>query len=112
MIEDIRRDYTVPLQAEEAFGTFVGRVVAWEPPHRLVFTWQIGFGREPVPESTRASEIEVRFEPADPGSSRLLFEHRGIDRHGAQAADYRAALDPDEGWDLILGRYLDLAGRS
>lgn len=155
MIEDIRRDYTVPLQAEEAFGTFVGdfsrwwpredtwggdalewigieprvggrcfergphglqcdwgRVVAWEPPHRLVFTWQIGFGREPVPESTRASEIEVRFEPADPGSSRLLFEHRGIDRHGAQAADYRAALDSDEGWDLILGRYLDLAGRS
>ncbi len=31
MIEDIRRDYTVPLQAEEAFGTFVGDFSRWWP---------------------------------------------------------------------------------
>jgi uncharacterized protein YndB with AHSA1/START domain len=154
MVDDIRREYTVRLPAEQAFATFVddfsrwwpreytwsgdviewigpeprlggrcfergphgfqcdwGRVLAWEPPHRTVFTWQIGFGREPVPDPARASEIEVRFEPADPGSSRFLFEHRGFDRHGAKAADYRAALDSDTGWDLILGRYVQATGR-
>lgn len=89
-----------------------GRVVAWEPGRRVVFTWQIGFGRDPVPDPARASEIEVRFESAGEATSRLLFEHRALERHGANAEDYRAALDSDEGWSYILGRYLLAATRA
>ena len=77
-----------------------GRVTVWEPPHRLVFRWQIGAQREPVPDPQRASEVEVRF--AD-GEVRL--EHRGFERHGPDAENYRAALASEQGWPYILGRY-------
>jgi uncharacterized protein YndB with AHSA1/START domain len=49
-----------------------GRVLAWEPPARLVFTWQIAPDRVPEPNPAKASEGEVRFqeaEPPAPGSS-------------------------------------------
>jgi uncharacterized protein YndB with AHSA1/START domain len=77
-----------------------GRVLAYEPPHRLVFTWQIGPSREPVPDPARATEVEVRF-----GDGRVELEHRGFDRPGAGGEDYRAGLASDQGWPYMLGRY-------
>ena len=38
-----------------------GRVLAWEPPHRLVVTWQINGHWQYDPDPAQASEIEVRF---------------------------------------------------
>jgi uncharacterized protein YndB with AHSA1/START domain len=81
-----------------------GRVVAFEPPERLVFTWQIGPSREPVPDDRRASEVELRFD----GATRVQLEHRGFERHGDAAEAYRAALASDQGWPYILVRYADL----
>jgi uncharacterized protein YndB with AHSA1/START domain len=77
-----------------------GRVLVWDPPRRLVFHWQIGPGREPVPDPERASEVEVRF-----GDGRLQLTHRGFDRHGPSGGDYRKALASPEGWPEILGRF-------
>jgi uncharacterized protein YndB with AHSA1/START domain len=77
-----------------------GRVTAWEPPRRLVFTWQIGPQREPVPDPAKASEVEVRFEPGS-----VALEHRGFERHGPDAENYRAALASEHGWPYILERY-------
>lgn len=82
-----------------------GRVLVCDPPHRLAFTWQIGPGREPVPNPARASEVEVRFDADGERGGRVRFEHRGFERHGEDGEGYRAALDSPEGWDLILGRY-------
>jgi uncharacterized protein YndB with AHSA1/START domain len=84
-----------------------GRVLVWEPPHRLVFTWQISPGREPEPDPARASEVEVRFEPEGPAATRVELEHRRLSRHGAESGHYRAALDSPHGWPYILGRYAE-----
>jgi uncharacterized protein YndB with AHSA1/START domain len=49
-----------------------GRVLAWEPPARLVFTWQIAPDRVPQPNPAKASEVEVRFLPVgDPATLAL-----------------------------------------
>ena len=40
-----------------------GRVLAWEPPHRLLFTWQINGSWQLDPDPDHASEIEVLFRP-------------------------------------------------
>jgi uncharacterized protein YndB with AHSA1/START domain len=80
-----------------------GRVVVWQPPHRLVFCWQIGPDRAPVPDPAKASEVEVRFTPEDGDGTRVEVEHRGFDRHGEAAEGYRAALTA--GWQELLSRY-------
>jgi len=82
-----------------------GRVLAWEPPERLVLAWQISPRREPVPDPARASEVEVRFEPDGQGGTRVTLEHRAFDRHGTGAGEYRSALASPQGWPCILARY-------
>ena len=86
-----------------------GRVLAWEPPHRLVFSWQISPTRVPEPNPEKASEVEVRFEPNGPHSTRVAFEHRGFAKHGEGAAEYREAMDSAQGWEYILSRYEEAA---
>lgn len=49
----------------------VGRVLVWEPGARLVFEWRI---RNFAPGE--CTEVEVRFEPAEGGTS-VILEHRG-----------------------------------
>jgi uncharacterized protein YndB with AHSA1/START domain len=82
-----------------------GRVLVWEPPVRLVLAWQISPRREPVPDPRRASEVEVQFDPDGRGGTRVTLEHRGFDRHGTGASEYRAAMASPQGWAYILARY-------
>ncbi len=84
-----------------------GRVLAWEPPHRLLLAWQIGPRREPEPDPAKASEVEVRFEVTDPGHTKVTLEHRGFERHGGEAAAYRDAMASAKGWPWILERYAE-----
>jgi uncharacterized protein YndB with AHSA1/START domain len=79
-----------------------GRILTWDPPRRLVFTWQIGADRAPVPDPARASEVEVLFTPGDTGTL-VEVAHRHFDRHGAAAEGYRRALTA--GWHELLSRY-------
>lgn len=89
-----------------------GRVLAWEPPHSLLITWQISPGREPVPDPDKASEIEVRFQPEGADRTRVAFEHRHLARHGAGSEEYRTALAAQEGWPYILDRYAAVVAAS
>lgn len=58
----------------------IGRVLAWEPPARLVFSWrQASF----PPDLT--TEVEVRFESLG-RETRITVEHRGFDRVPADSA--------------------------
>jgi len=89
-----------------------GRVLVWVPPHELTFSWQISPARVPEPNPARASEVELRFEPAGEGQARVRFEHRAFERHGTGAAEYRAAMDAPGGWDYILDRYVAAASEG
>jgi len=82
-----------------------GRVLEWNSPHRLVFSWQISPTRAPEPNPGKASEVEVRFESNGPHSTSVEFEHRKFSKHGDGAAEYREAMNSPQGWDYILSRY-------
>jgi uncharacterized protein YndB with AHSA1/START domain len=89
-----------------------GRVLAWEPPRRVVIAWQISPRREPEPDPARASEVEVRFEANGAGGTRVTLVHRQFERHGEGAAGYRDAMASDQGWPWILRRYAAAAGEG
>jgi len=58
------------------------RVLAYEPPHRVVFSWDINLQWQLEVDAARTSEVEVRFVPDGEGRTRVELEHRNIDRHG------------------------------
>lgn len=91
------------------FRTDWGRVLDWQPGRRLVFTWQIGPDRAPVPDPEKASEVEVLFS-AENGHTLVEVEHRSFDRHGESAEGYRHALTA--GWHELLSRYADTVTAS
>lgn len=80
------------------------RVLVFEPPDRLVFSWDIGpTWQLEAPEN--ASEVELRFLPDGPGHTRVELEHRHLDRHGPGWPALREGVDGDQGWPLYLQRY-------
>jgi uncharacterized protein YndB with AHSA1/START domain len=84
-----------------------GRVVEWDPPARVVFSWQISPQRVPEPDPSRASEVEVRFAPDGAERTRAEIEHRAFARHGEGAGAYRSAMEG--GWDHLVARFTDAA---
>jgi uncharacterized protein YndB with AHSA1/START domain len=87
-----------------------GRVLAWDPPTRLTFTWQITPDRVPQPDPSKASEVDVRFHPTGDGGTRVELEHRAFPRHGDAAISYHQAMASPKGWPLILDRYANGTG--
>jgi uncharacterized protein YndB with AHSA1/START domain len=84
------------------------RVLAYEPPDRVVFSWDISpqWQIEANPEHT--SEVEVRFIAETPERTRVELEHRHIDRHGPGWEAVTEGVDGDAGWPLYLSRYAAL----
>ena len=66
-----------------------GHMLAWEPPHRLMFTWEIS--------EDCGNEVEVRFTP-EGDSTRVELEHRGWE---PRAKD--TWRDYETGWGTVLG---------
>jgi len=83
-----------------------GRVLAWDPPRRVAFTWQISPERVPEPDPARASEVDVLFS-ADGAGTRVALTHRRFARHGEGAPAYRGGMSV--GWRQLLGRYAEKA---
>jgi uncharacterized protein YndB with AHSA1/START domain len=86
------------------------RIVAYEPPNRVVFTWDIGPTWQLETDPTRASEVEVRFTAESAQRTRVELEHRNIERHGEGWESVAAGVDGDAGWPLYLHRYANLFG--
>lgn len=84
------------------------RVLVYEPPNRVVFSWDIGpqWQVETNPELT--SEVEVRFIAEGPERTRVELEHRNLDRHGPGWQAVGDGVDNDQGWPLYLARYAAL----
>jgi len=84
------------------------RILAYEPPSRVVFSWDISPRWQIVTDPRQASEVEVRFFTEAPGRTRVELEHRHIDRHGPEWPAVLDGVDGDEGWPLYLTRYAEL----
>ena len=84
------------------------RILAYEPPHRVVFSWDISPRWEIVTDPALTSEVEVRFFTDTPGRTRVELEHRHIDRHGPEWQAVTDGVDGAEGWPLYLARYAAL----
>jgi uncharacterized protein YndB with AHSA1/START domain len=84
------------------------RVLVYEPPTRVVFSWDIGptWQVETEPEST--SEVEVTFIAEGPQRTRVELEHRNLDRHGPGWEAVAGGVGADDGWPLYLDRYATL----
>jgi len=78
-----------------------GQVLAWEPPHRLVVTWQINGQWQYDPDPEHASEIEVRFTPEGSDQTTVELEHRLLHRLvGGEAI--RDSISSGGGWSAVL----------
>jgi uncharacterized protein YndB with AHSA1/START domain len=75
------------------------RVLAYEPPDRLVFSWDISAQWQIETDPSRTSEVEVRFIAETPSRTRVELEHRGIERHGDGWESMLAAVGSPNGWN-------------
>jgi uncharacterized protein YndB with AHSA1/START domain len=80
-----------------------GRVVSWDPPKRVVLTWQLTaeFAYDPNFET----EVEIRFTPEGADATRVDLEHRNLERYGEKAEGIRPMLDSAEGWGSCLAGF-------
>lgn len=85
------------------------RVLAYEPPERIVFTWDISPYWQLETDLARASEVEIRFIAESDIRTRVELEHRHLDRHGDGWEGLRAGVEGDAGWPLYLARYAEQA---
>jgi uncharacterized protein YndB with AHSA1/START domain len=84
------------------------RVLVYEPPDRVVFSWDIGPTWQLESEPDNTSEVEVRFVAETTERTRVELEHRNIDRHGPGWEAVRDGVGHDGGWPLYLDRYAAL----
>jgi uncharacterized protein YndB with AHSA1/START domain len=85
------------------------RVLVYEPPHRLVFTWDISPSWQLEPDQSRTSEVEVRFTAESEQRTRVDLVHRHLDRHGPGWQSVADGVDGEAGWPSYLHRYVGLA---
>ena len=88
------------------------RILAYEPPDRVVFSWDISPAWQIETDPDRTSEVEVRFVPDGPGRTRVELEHRHLDQHGTGWQSVADGVDGDQGWPLYLARYAALLGQD
>jgi uncharacterized protein YndB with AHSA1/START domain len=87
------------------------RVLTYDPPNRVVISWDISPQWQIETDPEKASEVDVRFIAEAPDRTRVELEHRNIDRHGDGWEAVREGVDGDDGWPLYLHRFADvLAG--
>jgi uncharacterized protein YndB with AHSA1/START domain len=87
-----------------------GSVLTWEPPHLFVMAWQIRPDWQYEPDLSKCSEVEVRFTPADNGTTLVELEHRGLTRHGVGCVKMREQVNAEGGWGALLGIFADKVG--
>ena len=85
------------------------RVLAYEPPHRVLISWDISPHWQLETDLDKSSEVEVRFIAEAPDRTRVVLEHRNLDRHGLGWEGVRDGVDSEGGWPLYLSRFAEVA---
>ena len=84
------------------------RVLAYEPPDRVVFSWDISPQWQIESNLEKTSEVEVRFIAETPERTRVELEHRNLERHGDGWEGLREGVGSEGGWPLYLQRFAGL----
>lgn len=95
-------------RAEDGSECRWARILAYDPPDRVVFSWDISPRWTLEADPARTSEVEVRFVEDGPDRTRIELEHRHLDRHGPGWKSVRDGIEHDRGWPLYLDRYMAL----
>jgi uncharacterized protein YndB with AHSA1/START domain len=74
------------------------RVLAYDPPRLVVFSWDINLQWQLETDPEKASEVEVTFAADGPARTRVVLTHRNLDRHGTGWEGMRDAVG--RGWSL------------
>ncbi len=83
------------------------RVLAYEPPDRVVISWDLNPQWQIESDLEKTSEVEVRFISETPQRTRVELEHRNLDRHGEGWEGERDAVGSEGGWPLYLRRFAE-----
>ncbi|MGH2945093.1 MAG: SRPBCC family protein [Solirubrobacteraceae bacterium] len=83
------------------------RVLAYEPPNRVVISWDISPQWQIETNLEKTSEVEVRFISEAPERTRVELEHRNLDRHGEGWEGERDGVGSEGGWPLYLQRFAE-----
>jgi uncharacterized protein YndB with AHSA1/START domain len=87
-----------------------GRVLEWDPPHRVTFSWHVGPQQHENPEAewgfnpdlAKASEVDIRFTPENNGMTLVELTHSKLERHGEGYEKLRELFDGPTAWAGIL----------
>ena len=82
-------------------------VLVYEPPNRVVFSWNISPQWQIESDPEKTIEVEVRFIPETPERTRVELEHRNLERHGAGWEGVRDGVGGNDGWPLYLRRFAE-----
>ena len=88
-----------------------GKVLVFDPPERLVLSWQLNYQYKYDTDLAHASEVEVLFTEEN-GLTRVALEHRNFERHGAGAEELAAGVSDEGGWPSILELYAKAAAAA
>ncbi|MDZ5697250.1 SRPBCC family protein [Chelativorans sp. M5D2P16] len=88
------------------------RVLAYEPPNRVLLSWNINPQWQIETDPDRTSEWEVRFTAEAAHRTRVEIEHRNLERHDEGWEGVRDGVADDQGWPLYLQRFADLLARQ
>jgi uncharacterized protein YndB with AHSA1/START domain len=80
-----------------------GRVLLWEPPSRLVLSWDVNADWKYDPDLQ--TEIEVRFIAEGESATRVELEHRKLDRYGARRDEMRRIFNTEGDWGRLLAMF-------
>jgi len=88
------------------------RVLAYEPPNRVVLSWNISPQWQIETDLAKTSEWEARFIAEGADRTRVVIHHRNLERHGEGWEGVRHGVDGERGWPLYLQRYADVVARE
>lgn len=88
---------------EDGTETDTGRVVTWDPPARVIVTWQIGADWTFHPDLV--TTVDIRFEPLGDDRTRVVLEHRDLEAFGADAATMKDTFEDPGAWTATLAAY-------
>jgi uncharacterized protein YndB with AHSA1/START domain len=97
--------------AEDGSQCTVGTILEWDPPNRFLMTWQLTPDWALEDDLDRATKIEVVFEEAQEGGTRVSLEHRGFEAYGESGAKMRGEVGGKAGWPALMELYAERAAR-